>query len=114
VFKAIISRDNGEPWGETGMTSAKWLDVPTTPVRVRDLIATQPGVLLHALTEGEPPVGGDPHPHVIDWAGSLYLEDGHHRAVRALISGNDTITARVLRVGAEKSLGQIGLGGFAG
>jgi hypothetical protein len=97
MFKAIISRDNGCPWGETGMTSGKWLDIPTTLVPIRELIATQPGVLLHALSDEAPtPVGGDRFPHVIRWQGSLYLEDGHHRVVRARLNGRRAVRARVL------------------
>jgi hypothetical protein len=97
MFAGIVSRDNGEPWGDTGMTTAKWLDIPTQRVRIADLIATQPGVLLHALTSThEPPIGGDPAPHVIAWHGHMYLEDGHHRTVRAALAGCSHINARVL------------------
>jgi hypothetical protein len=99
MFKGIISRDGGEPWGPTGMTTAKWGNIQARPVRIEELWATQPGVLLHALRDDtDAPVGGDHIPHVIDWGGELYLEDGHHRTVRARLAGAETITARVLRV----------------
>ena len=99
MFKGIISRDNGCPWGETGMSSAKWLDVPTAVLPIRELVATQPGVLLHALADDVPsPVGGDPFPHVIRWRGCLYLEDGHHRVVRARLNGRRAVRVRVLAV----------------
>lgn len=99
MFKGIISRDNGEPWGKTGMTTAKWLNQPVETFNIADLIATQPGVLLHALTDTHTTtVGGDVYPHVIQWAGKHYLEDGHHRVVRAAISGHKTIKARLLTV----------------
>lgn len=99
MFADIISRDDGEPWGKTGMNTAKWLNIPTRQVVIRELIATQPGVLLHALTDQHTTtVGGDPTPHVIEWQGRLYLEDGHHRVVRAAIRGEHTIQARVLTV----------------
>jgi len=97
-FKRIISRDNGVPWGETGMTSKKWLKVETESIPVSMLIATQPGVLLHALSEeysGEP-IGGDKHPHVIYWRGEYYLEDGHHRVLRAMLRGEKSVEVRVL------------------
>ena len=100
MFKAIISRDNGEPWGPTGMSSSKWLRQPVQTFRIADLIATQPGILLHALTEGITPVGTDHYPHVIHWQGNAYLEDGHHRVVRAAINGERTVVARVLEVEA--------------
>ena len=101
MFASIISRDDGEPWGPTGMSSTKWLRQPVQTFRICDLIATQPGVLLHALIEATYPVGGDSYPHVIQWQGNTYLEDGHHRVVRAAISGERTITARVLNVAAS-------------
>lgn len=98
MFKAIISRASGEPWGTTGMTSALWLAVPVETFTIADLTATQDGVYFHALTETPDPVGGDPFPHVIDWDGGLYLEDGHHRVIRALLAGRTTIEARRLAV----------------
>jgi hypothetical protein len=98
MFKAIISRDNGTPWPDINMTTQKWLAVAPTPVHIPDLIATQPGLMLHALTGRATTHCGDPIPHVISWQGSLYLEDGHHRAARHLLAGNTTMTARVLAV----------------
>jgi hypothetical protein len=100
MFAGVISRDNGCPWGETGMTTAKWRNLPTRTVTIAQLTATQPGVLLHALTGRPSPVGGDPFPHVIDWDGNLYLEDGHHRVVRAALAGRTEVEARVLHVPA--------------
>jgi hypothetical protein len=98
VFKRIISREGDVPWGETGMTSKKWLKVPVEEVFIDQLIATQPGVLLHALSDEytQAAVGGDRYPHVIFWHGEYYLEDGHHRVVRTLLRGRATIEARVL------------------
>jgi hypothetical protein len=102
-FASIISRDHGEPWPATGMSTQRWMDeVPVRQVRIRDLIATQSAVALAALVEdyrrGDQPHERDPHPHVIAWCGSLYLEDGHHRAIRALLRGEPTIDARVLEI----------------
>jgi len=97
VFADIISRDNGCPWGTTGLTSKTWHDVQIRTLPISSLIATQPGVLLHALSDNAPePVGGDPLPHVILYQGKYYLEDGHHRVVRARLAGNQTIQARLL------------------
>lgn len=100
MFKAIISRDNGEPWGNTNMTTTKWLQQPTQTFHITDLIATQPSVLLHALTDTHQTHGQDKYPHVIQWQGNTYLEDGHHRVVRAALNGERTVEARVLEVAA--------------
>jgi hypothetical protein len=98
-FSRIISRDNGTPWPATGMTSLKWLAVHTRDVYIADLVATQPGVLFHALVEDpRVPVGADPYPHVVEWRGVMYLEDGHHRAMRALLRGERAIRVRYLKV----------------
>jgi hypothetical protein len=69
-------------------------------VKIGDLIATQPGIYFHGL-DRDHHVGGDRYPHVINWAGHLYLEDGHHRALRAALNGEATITARVLTIEGE-------------
>jgi ParB-like chromosome segregation protein Spo0J len=99
VFKDIISRDNGCPWGTSGQTSATWLNVPVVELPISELVATQPGLLLHALSDKAPqPVGGDIFPHVILWNGTYYLEDGHHRTVRARLSGQTTVKARLLNL----------------
>lgn len=79
------------------MTSAKWLNVPVVQLPISILVATQPGVLLHALADDAPtPVGGDQYPHVILWNGTYYLEDGHHRTVRARLAGHRHIMVRLL------------------
>ena len=97
MFKAIISRDNGCPWGSSGQSSATWLNVPVEKVLISELVATQPGVLLHALSDKAPiPVGGDKYPHVILWEGTYYLEDGHHRVVRRLLKGKKKVKVRLL------------------
>jgi hypothetical protein len=98
VFAGVISRENGEPWGPTGMTSRRWLSVPVQRVRIADLIATQPAVNFQPLIEAPAPIGGDPFAHVIAWRGRLYLEDGHTRTLRAALGGHAEIDARVLVV----------------
>lgn len=98
MFRAIISRDHGNPWGNPGMNTAKWKTIRPTSVVIAELIATQPGVLLSALIEDTPSFSGDDVVHVVSFEGDLYLEDGHHRVVRALIAGEKSIKARVLLV----------------
>lgn len=95
MFKGI---DLSRPWPTTGMTSAKWLSVPVRTVLIRSLILTQKGIYFEPLLEPAVPVGGDGYPHVILWNSIQYLEDGHHRVVRAAIAGLLNIQARVLFV----------------
>lgn len=93
MFAAV---DPTRPWEPTDMSTAKWLRLPARPVPLGDLIATQDGVYLAPLL-GEPSSHcGDPVPHVIAHDGRLYLEDGHHRAVRAALNGQRQLHARVL------------------
>jgi hypothetical protein len=99
VFKDIISRDNGCPWGTSGLTSATWRNVPVVELPIEELVATQPGILLHAISDNHrSSVGGDPYPHVIHWKGTYYLEDGHHRTVKARMNGQKTIHVRLLKL----------------
>lgn len=99
MFESVISRDGGAPWGTTGLTSATWLEVPVRLVLLNSLIATQPGITFEALLR---PVGksysGDPFAHVVVWQGKNYLEDGHHRAVKAMLRGRVALLARVLEI----------------
>lgn len=95
MFKDVISRDNGEPWPPTGMTSALWLLQPLIHVRISQLVATQPGVYFLGLRQDCEHLGAD-HPHVIHWDGNLYLEDGHHRALKTLLRGESGMLARYL------------------
>jgi hypothetical protein len=96
VFKRIISRENGTPWPATEMTSEKWLHVPVSYLKIKDLIATQDGVYFHALRNKHQTLGIDKYPHVVLWNDEYYLEDGHHRVMRAVLKGQKKIFARVL------------------
>lgn len=96
MFAGVVSRDGGEPWPDQGMTSELWWRQPVGEFMIDELVATQPGILFAALNEGTVPYGGDPLPHVVRWQGVSYLEDGHHRVVRAALAGQRTVVARYL------------------
>lgn len=98
MLAGVISRDEGCPWGTSGQTSATWLTVPVKVVQIRNLIATQPGLLWSALIAETTPVGADRYPHVIEYEGKQYLEDGHHRVARAALRGKNLIAVRYLVV----------------
>lgn len=96
VFAAY---ESGVPYSDTGMSSQKWLDVPVQTVCVDTLIATQQHLFLKDLVN--PPkrsFSGDEWPHVVHYQGKWYLEDGHHRVVRAVLMGDYCVAARVLEI----------------
>lgn len=99
VFKNVISRDNGVPWPPQQMTTKDWEKVPIEYLDIAWLTATQPGILLHALVHEGESWCGDKYPHVIEWKGELYLEDGHHRVMRARLEGRHVVECRVLELG---------------
>lgn len=99
MFKDIISRDDGCPWGSPKLSSAIWLYVPVYNVMISELVATQPGIYFRGLTDTfENIKRTDPYPHVILWNGTLYLEDGHHRVVKLLLKGVSTVDVRIFHV----------------
>ena len=51
---------------------------------------------LPAETDCYGPFYGDLFPHVVQWEGAMYLEDGLHRALRAALQQRHQIHARVL------------------
>ena len=79
-----------------------WANIPARPVNVATLQPTQDCVVIerlaHLLDGGEPETG-DPHPHVVAHDGALYVHDGHHRYVLALVAREPTIDARVVDEG---------------
>ena len=99
MFKGFAPAYNGYPYGPTGMTSQKWLDIPVRYVPVWDLIATQAHIDLRIfIGEPRPPYGGDIYAHAVRWKDDLYLEDGHHRAVRAMYENHGLLAVRILEI----------------
>lgn len=97
LFKRYSFRD----YPNIGMTTEKWLDIPTKTVNIEDLIATQKHVYIESLLGPETSFCRDMFVHVVEWQGELFLEDGHHRAVRAWINNRETLEARVLTITEE-------------
>jgi hypothetical protein len=92
--QGTVSRD----WPEQGMTTETWRHIDPCVVTIADLIPTQPGILFAGLHNTRTREGGDTLPHVIEWHGNLYLEDGHHRVVRAALDGAEHMIVRKLRI----------------
>jgi hypothetical protein len=49
---------------------------------------------LVALNAGHPAEGPDPYPHVVDYDGTLYIHNGHHRWLLALMR-DEPATVRI-------------------
>lgn len=83
------------PYPPTGLSTQQWRDVPIVFVRFDHLTTTQDGVFLHAVF-GERRPGSDVFPHVVEYEGILYLEDGHTRVAREFLRGYQAAYMRVL------------------
>jgi Arc/MetJ family transcription regulator len=94
IFKAV---GEGRPYPDHGYTSAKeWSDVAPSQVRLDDLVTTKRTLDLTALLSEDSTFFGDLFAHVVQYQGTLYLEDGLHRAVRAALHQRPVLHARVL------------------
>jgi Arc/MetJ family transcription regulator len=93
IFKAV---KEGRPYPDHGMTMKQWADIPPRPIRLDQLVTTKRHLALDRLLAEDSTFYGDLFPHVVEWQGSLYLEDGLHRALRAALQQRTSIHARVL------------------
>ena len=94
IFKSV---GDGRPYPEHGKQSAKdWSDVAPRMVRLDELVTTKKVLDLGLLLAEDSTFYGDLFPHVVQWEGKYYLEDGVHRALRAALQQRTTIHARVL------------------
>lgn len=62
------------------------------------LITTKAVLDLHSLLAKDSTFYGDLFPHVVQWQGDLYLEDGLHRALRSALHQRSILHARVLEL----------------
>lgn len=86
---------DGRPYPEHGLSNRDWAQIPPRQVRLDSLITTKAMLDLHSLLAADSTFYGDLFPHVVQWKGELYLEDGLHRALRAALQQRDTVVARV-------------------
>ncbi len=94
IFKAV---GDGRPYPDHGLTTPRqWATVAPRQVRLVELITTKRTLDLDALLADDSTFYGDLFAHVVQWHGSLYLEDGLHRAVRAALQQRAILHARVL------------------
>ncbi|MBL0887232.1 type II toxin-antitoxin system VapB family antitoxin [Myceligenerans indicum] len=97
IFKAV---GGGRPYPDHGRTRTRdWVDVPPRQVRLDELVTTKRTLDLETLLAEDSTFYGDLFAHVVEYEGTLYLEDGLHRAVRAALQQRPVLHARVLMIG---------------
>jgi Arc/MetJ family transcription regulator len=97
IFKQV---GEGRPYPDHARTTREWAEVPPRPVRLDQLITTKAVLDLRLLLDKDSTFYGDLFPHVIQWRGELYLEDGLHRALGAALHQRTVLHARVLDLDA--------------
>jgi hypothetical protein len=100
-FRGIIDI---RPYPSTHLTTARWIaEVAPERVSLASLTLTQRhlrvGGLFGVVNEHS---AADPIPHAVAWGDDLYLEDGHHRVVRAALLGETSMMIRVWRARARE------------
>ncbi len=93
IFKQV---GEGRPYPDPALSTREWAKIPPRQVRLDELITTKAVLDLHQLLARDSTFYGDLFPHVIQWRGDLYLEDGLHRALRAALHQRAVVHARVL------------------
>lgn len=81
-------------------TSRAWSEIPPQQVKLDQLVTTKTTLDLEALLSEDSTFFGDLFPHVVRWRGTLYLEDGLHRALRSALHHRTVMHARVLDLDA--------------
>ena len=99
MFKAV---GDERPYPEHGLTSPRdWAVIPPRQVRLDQLVTTKSQLDLRSLLSSDSTFYGDLFAHVVSWRGTLYLEDGLHRALRAALQQRLILHARILEVDDE-------------
>jgi Arc/MetJ family transcription regulator len=94
IFKRV---GEGRPYPEHGLVTPKdWSAVAPRQVRLIDLVTTKRTLNLDSLLAEDSTFYGDLFAHVVQYQGTMYLEDGLHRAVRAALQQRSLLHARVL------------------
>lgn len=93
IFKGVLGE---RPYPEHGLGLKDWAEIPPRKVRLDQLTTTKRELALDRLLADDSTFYGDLFPHVVEWEGALYLEDGLHRALRAALQQRTQIHARVL------------------
>jgi Arc/MetJ family transcription regulator len=93
IFHAV---GDHRPYPDHEYTQRRWGDVAPSQVRLDQLVTTKRVIDLGDLLAEDSTFFGDLFAHVVEWRGTLYLEDGLHRALRAALQQRRVLHARVL------------------
>ena len=93
IFKGV--RD-GKPYPDHGLSYRDWAQIPPRQIRLDELVTTTTVLALDRLLAEDSTFYGDLFPHVVQWNGELYLEQGVHRALRCALHQRNSLHARVL------------------
>jgi Arc/MetJ family transcription regulator len=93
IFKGVLGE---RPYPAHGLSLRDWAEIPPRQVRLDQLTTTKRELALDKLLAEDSTFYGDLFPHVVEWQGTMYLEDGLHRALRAALQQRTQIHARVL------------------
>ncbi len=88
----------GRPYPPTGLTTKRWEMIQPELVSWNNVTTTQRHVSIEAILDLPRRVGPrstDRYPHIVEYRGVLYLEDGHNRMVRDLLAGKTSTLARI-------------------
>ncbi|PCC28852.1 antitoxin VapB [Arthrobacter sp. MYb224] len=98
IFRAVGA---SRPYPEHQLTTSRqWSEIPPQQVKLDELVTTKTVLDLEALLSEDSTFYGDLFPHVVLWQGTLYLEDGLHRALRSALHHRSVLHARVLDLDA--------------
>lgn len=93
IFSAV---GDSKPYPEHGTSQRQWGEISPTQVRLDQLVTTKRLLDLDVLMADDSTFFGDLFAHVVQWRGTLYLEDGLHRALRAALQQRLVLHARIL------------------
>lgn len=100
IFCGVLDH---RPYPAHDLTSGDWAQIAPRVVRLADLVTTKDVLRLDVLLADDSTFFGDLFCHVVEWRGTLYLEDGLHRAVQAALQQRTTLHVRIARINDEDS-----------
>jgi Arc/MetJ family transcription regulator len=97
IFKGVRE---GKPYPDHGLSYRDWSQIPPCQIRLDEMVTTTTVLALDRLLSEDSTFYGDLFPHAVKWKGTVYLEDGLHRAVRAALRNRTVLHARLLDLDA--------------